>query len=140
MAKIIRVQFSQGDSHMAAKEERRNLYHKEYDYFLVRDEDEAKLKEGSLAVVEVNGCLKIVHVCGILRRSSRATKHAIAVFSLEEHKKLLEEEHQIEDLRAAILARAEEAKEREKLKALAAVDSALAAMLEELNKLEQARR
>ena len=138
MSKVIRVQFHNGPF-MQTEENRRTLDTREYDYFLVRDDVE--VRKGSLAVVEVNdrsagNCLKLVHICAVLARSNKATKYAITVFSLDEHKELLKKKEDIATLREAILSRAEESRQKQKLLELADSDPQLKAMLDELNTLE----
>lgn len=130
--KMIRVQFFSGDSH--ANVAGNNLYAKEYDYFLVQD-DEVAVKDG-FAVVEVGGTLKIVKVVGVLKHSAKATRYAITTFSLDAHKNRIERERNIDELKAAILVRAEEARERRRLEELAGSDEELSRMLGELRDLE----
>jgi hypothetical protein len=135
MSKVIRVRFSQAaGSEMPVFEAARRLSDKEYDYFLVRDEQD--IRKGSLAVVEVAGILRIVSIVGTMARSSRASKYAITVFSLDEHKELMQRKEDIQTLRQAVFERAEEAESRRKLHALAADDSTLKTMLTELEALE----
>lgn len=135
MSKVIRVQFSQAvGSVMPVKTSQRNLSAKEYEYFLVTDDTE--VREDSLAVVDVSGFLHIVQVNEVLSRSTKANKYAICVFSLDEHKALLKKKDDIAALREAIIARAEESRERERLAKLAASDDVLAGMLKELDALE----
>src|SRR5688572_17468376 len=105
MSKVIRVQFSQAQgSEMPVSEARRSLSYKEYDYFLIPDEQE--VRKGSLAVVEVQGILRIVQVNSVMARSSKATKFAITVFNLDDYKEKLEKIQDIETLKGAILERA----------------------------------
>lgn len=135
MSKVIRVQFSQAaGSEMHVSEARRQLSAREYDYFLIGDDVE--VKKGSLAVVDVSGVLRIVQVNAVIARSAKATKYAICVFNLDDHRERLNKIQDIESLKAAIRERAEEARERARLQELASEDNELAKMLEELRQLE----
>lgn len=134
MAQIIKVQFSQGDTHMAANEGAQLLYYKEYDYFYVGEEVTAKA--GQYAVVEANGYLKVVKIVGVGKYSNKATKYAISIFDLQDHSERVKKDKQIQGLKENILARAEEARQMRELQTLAEGDSLLKEMLTELQTLE----
>jgi hypothetical protein len=134
MGQIIKVQFSNGDSHMAANESQQNLYHREYDYFYLGEGLAAA--KGQYAVVEAQGVLKIVKIVGVGKFSNKATKYAITVFNLTDHKERIATAKQVAELREAILARAAEAKQMQAIRELAESDEGLKKMLEELKELE----
>lgn len=136
---ILRTRFPAGDYMRAEKTPSKKGI--TYDYFYVPGENE-KVEAGMFAVVDVadssrgEGGMKVVQVENVLTRSTQATKHALAVFSLEGYQARLEKQERVESLRAAILDRAESARERRRLEELAKDDVNLAEMLKELDALE----
>lgn len=129
---IIKVQFSLGDSHM-------NVVHpqltpKQYDYFHLQDGEKAKV--GDYAIVRVVDTLKIVKIVGVGRYSVKANKFAICVFSLDAHEERRNKAERLIELKEALVARATEVRERERLEDLAKNDEVLAGMLTELKELE----
>ena len=129
---VIKVQFSSGESHM-------NVAHpilstKTYDYFYLPAGEEAK--KGNYAVVRVVDTLKIVKIVGVGRYSGKANKYAICVFSLDEHEERRNKAERLVELKEALIARATEVRERERLQELAKNDEMLAGMLKELQELE----
>lgn len=137
MQKTIRVKFAQPyGAEMHANPRQRTLTDKNYEYFLVPSDQEKSLAKGSLAVVEVEGVLRIVAICGVGAFTGRATKYAIAVFNLDEHRAIVENQENIRELETAILLRAETARKRNELRLLAEHDTELKRMLEELTALE----
>ncbi len=134
MAQIIKVRFAQGDSHMRVDTRDVVLSARDYDYFFVGDN--VKVTDKSFAVVNVMGTLKIVKIERLVKVSTKATKFAICVFDLESYEANIAKTQKIADLKAAIVDQAESVKKRRQLEELAAGDSTLAAMFEELKALE----
>lgn len=130
--KILKCRFSRGDSHMNVENE--DLDMREYDYFFIPENQ--VVKKGDYAIVRVGNILKIVKVMGVGFYSAKATKHAIAVFSLEAHLQRMEREEKIKVLYHEIQQRAERALEKERLRQLAEADEQLAKMLHDLQVLE----
>ena len=136
---ILRTRFPAGQYMAASKTPQ--LHGTTYDYFYIPKEGEV-IKEGDFAVVDVaanshgDGGMKVVRIMGTLTRSSKAEKHALAVFSLDAYQERRERADRINDLREEILQRAEEARERTRLLALAENDEGLAALLKELDELQ----
>ena len=112
--RIIRVNFFRGDS--LANTMNNNLDSREYDYFFV--DDDVEIKDDSYAVVAVGTTLKIVKVVKEAKVSGKATKFAIAVFSLTEHEERIEIQKNIQELEEAIIARAKTAEKRAQINKL----------------------
>lgn len=136
---VLRTRFPAG-TYMQAVESP-GLHGTTYDYFYIpREGDE--IKAGDFAVVNVasstrgDGGLKVVQVQQVLTRSTKAEKHALCVFNLEEYRARVDKQERIEALKAEIVERAEAAREREKLLALAESDEGLASLLKELDELQ----
>lgn len=134
---ILRVSFAISGDRMAINaNEKSGIDSRVYDYFYVTRDGE-EVKAGMHAIVDGAGQgMTVVYIRQVLSRSTKATSHALAVFSLEGYRERMDKLERVEALRAEILERAEAAKEREKLQALAANDEGLASLLAELDELQ----
>jgi hypothetical protein len=132
--KVIRVAFASGDSHMdekgSAAERSRT-----YDYFYV--DESKKIKRGDFAVVNVHGTLKIVIIREVMTNSVKATRHAVAIFGLDDWADIIAKEEKLQALKEAIGARAKEAMNMKMFRELAGADEGLQALLNEFDELNK---
>lgn len=130
--KVIRVAFASGEQHMddkgGAAERSRT-----YDYFFV---DEAKkVKKGDFAVVNVHGVLKIVIIREVMTNSTKANRHAVAIFGLDDWADIIAKEKKLQALKEAIGSRAKEARDMALFRELAKNDEGLLALINEFDTL-----
>lgn len=134
---VLRVSFATGERMAVdAAPYKHGVDSRVYDYYYVTREGE-EVKAGMHAIVDGAGQgMTVVYIRKVLSRSTRATNHALAVFSVAGYQERLDRQERITALREEILEQAELAKERERLKTLAASDEGLAKLLKELEELE----